>query len=243
MNFEYLISGENSITLEVGNEISEDINQQVRMMTIAIEQSDIKGVIELIPTYRSLKIDYDPCQIKYNALVEAIKTLQDNLSTLDIERPEVIEIPVLYKGPDLEYVSEHNNISKDEVIKIHSSQEYLIYMLGFTPGFPYLGGMSEKIATPRLEQPRAKIDAGSVGIAGCQTGIYPIESPGGWQLIGKTPLKLFDNNRENPFLLASGNYLKFVPIDQQTFDKIKVQVDQNDYQVKTYLKDVTSWEQ
>jgi KipI family sensor histidine kinase inhibitor len=243
MDLRYLISGEHSITLELGNKISEDINQQVRMMTIAIDQSSIEGVIELIPTYRSIKIDYDPCKITYHALVEKLDILQEHISDIDIERPKVIEIPTLYEGPDLKYVSEYNDISIEDVIKIHSSKEYLIYMLGFTPGFPYLGGMSEKISTPRLEKPRAKIQAGSVGIAGNQTGIYPIESPGGWQLIGRTPLKLFDYGKEDPFLLESGNYMKFVPIDKKTFETIKKQVDLNEFQVNTYLKDVASWEQ
>jgi KipI family sensor histidine kinase inhibitor len=111
-------------------------------------------------------------------------------------------------------------------------------MLGFTPGFPYLGGMRETIATPRLEKPRSKIEAGSVGIAGSQTGIYPIESPGGWQLIGKTPLKLFNSEKEKPFLLESGNYLKFVPIDEEEFNVIKKSIEDNNYQIKTYCKDV-----
>ena len=238
MDLRYLKSGDHSIILELGNEISEEINKKVRQLTIAIDKSQMYGVIELIPTYRSIKIDYDPCKIKYDTLVKKLDALQENISAIDIDRPRVIEIPVLYQGPDLKYVSEYNDISIDEVIKIHSTKEYLIYMLGFTPGFPYLGGMSDAIATPRLEKPRAKIEAGSVGIAGNQTGIYPIESPGGWQLIGKTPLKLFDYKKEDPFLLESGNYLKFVSIDENQFNFIRKAVDENNFQVKTYLKDV-----
>ena len=238
MDLRYLISGDTSITLELGNEISEDINQKVRRMTIAIKQSKINGIIELIPTYRSIKIDYDPCKIKFDTLVKKLDILKENILAIDFERPRVIEIPVLYKGPDLKYVSEYNNISVDEVIEIHSSKKYLIYMLGFTPGFPYLGGMNEKIITPRLKEPRSKIEAGSIGIAGNQTGIYPMESPGGWQLIGKTPLKLFDYEKEDPFLFESGDYMKFVSIDQRTFDDIKAKVEQNKFQVKTYLKEV-----
>ncbi len=238
MDLRYLKSGDHSIILELGNEISEEINKKVRQLTIAIDKSQMYGVIELIPTYRSIKIDYDPCKIKYDTLVKKLDALQENISAIDIDRPRVIEIPVLYQGPDLKYVSAYNDISIDEVIKIHSSKEYLIYMLGFTPGFPYLGGMSDAIATPRLEKPRAKIEAGSVGIAGNQTGIYPIESPGGWQLIGKTPLKLFDYKKEDPFLLESGDYLKFVSIDEEQFNFIRKAVDENNFQVKTYLKDV-----
>lgn len=238
MYLRYLVSGESAITLEVGNEISEKINLRVRQLNIAIDKAQITGITELIPTYRSIKIDYNPSKIKYNVLVKKLEILEKQLSDIDIDKPKVIEIPVLYQGPDLKYVSEYNNISTNEVVRIHSSKEYLIYMLGFTPGFPYLGGMSETIATPRLEKPRSKIEAGSVGIAGSQTGIYPIESPGGWQLIGKTPLKLFNSKKENPFLLESGNYLKFVPIDEEAFDMIKNSVEENRFQVKTYSKDV-----
>jgi len=122
-----------------------------------------------------------------------------------------------------------------KVVEIHSGTPYLIYMLGFMPGFPYLGGMSPRIATPRLETPRTKIPAGSVGIAEKQTGIYPVESPGGWRIIGRTPLKLFDSNREPPALLQAGNYLTFVSITQEEFTKIKEEVERGTYIVKETL--------
>jgi len=237
MNFRYLVSGESSITLEIGNQISEKINQKVRMMSIAINKSKIDGIVELITTYRSIKIDYNPCKIHYKALINELDDLQKNISDVLIEGSKIIEIPTLYEGPDLEYVSQYNSISVEQVIKIHSSKAYLIYMLGFTPGFPYLGGMSDKISTPRLKKPRAKIASGSVGIAGSQTGIYPIDSPGGWQLIGKTPLILFDEEKKNPFLLEAGNYIKFKPIDKKTFEVIQKKVNNKTFQVKTYLKD------
>lgn len=124
-------------------------------------------------------------------------------------------------GIDIKNVASYNNLTVDEVIKIHTSREYLIYMLGFTPGFPYLGGMDERIATPRLEVPRTKIYGGSVGIAGSQTGVYPIDSPGGWQIIGRTPLKLYDENREEQILLRAGDFIKFVPITLDEFIEIE----------------------
>ena len=153
---------------------------------------------------------------------------------------EIVEIPVFYGGelgPDLDFVANYNQLSSEEVVKIHSSEEYLIYMIGFTPGFPYVGGMSEKIATPRLQTPRTKIPAGSVGIAANQTGIYPVESPGGWQLIGRTPLQLFDYRKENPFLLDAGHYLSFKPIDQSEFNKISEEVLKGTYQVVRLRKE------
>ncbi|HHY76979.1 MAG TPA: 5-oxoprolinase subunit PxpB, partial [Clostridiales bacterium] len=153
----------------------------------------------------------------------------------DSEPAKVVEIPTIYGGeygPDIEFVAQHNNLTVDEVIEIHSSRNYLIYMLGFTPGFPYLGGMSEKIETPRLKTPRTKIPAGSVGIAGKQTGIYPIDSPGGWQLIGRTPVKLYDPLADPPVLLNAGDYVRFVPIDEKEYKSILKQVEENKYKVK-----------
>ncbi|MPN40513.1 Kinase A inhibitor [bioreactor metagenome] len=140
-------------------------------------------------------------------------------------------------GPDIGFVAEHNDKTIEEVVRIHSAPEYLIYMLGFTPGFPYMGGMSAEIATPRLTSPRVKIPGGSVGIAGSQTGVYPIDSPGGWQLIGRTPLKLYDAHREKPILLQAGQYVKYRPVDQAEFDDIAAQVEKGSYIVKTYSRE------
>ena len=170
-------------------------------------------------------------------LKEKLEKLLSEMGDIEIPPSPVLEIPVLYggeMGPDLPFVAENAGLSEEEVIRIHSGTEYLIYMLGFTPGFTYLGGMSDKIATPRLQQPRVKIPAGSVGIAGSQTGIYPIDSPGGWQLIGRTPLKMYDPNRETPILPEAGQYMKFYPIDQAEYDRILKAVEEGRYQLKTH---------
>ena len=171
-------------------------------------------------------------------MVEQNCTADDD-SILSLQK-EIIEVPVLYGGeygPDIENIASHNNLSVEEVIKIHTSGEYLVYMLGFTPGFPYLGGMDKRIATPRLTTPRTKIPAGSVGIAGEQTGLYPIESPGGWQLLGRTPLNFFDPMKENPFIVTSGQYIKFTAISKKEYDEITEQVKNGTYTVKHYLKE------
>ena len=178
----FLLSGDTSVTVEFGNEISPAINAQIRAFNIALEESRIPGITETVPTYRSLMVHYDPGIILYDDLVKELKGLMGQLSNIQIPPSDVLEIPVLYggeAGPDLEFVAEHNKKTPEEVIKIHTSTEYLIYMLGFTPGFTYLGGMSEEIAAPRLKQPRVKIPAGSVGIAGSQTGAYVPTGPGG----------------------------------------------------------------
>ncbi len=237
----FLLSGDTAVTVEFGNEISVAINAQIRAFSIALQESKIPGIVELVPTYRSLMVHYDPSIIEYGALIGKMKGLLGQLDRIEIPPSDVLEIPVLYggeeMGPDRGFVAEHNHKTEQEVIDIHTSTEYLIYMLGFTPGFTYLGGMSEEIAAPRLQQPRVKIPAGSVGIAGSQTGVYPIDSPGGWQLIGRTPVRMYDPNREVPILPQAGQYIKFRAIDRKEFDEIAAQEAAGGYTVRRYPRE------
>lgn len=236
----FLLTGDTSLTAEFGNEISEEINAKIRAFNIALTESKIPGIVETVPTYRSLMIHYDPGVIPYAALIKKLQGLLGQLDKIQIPPSDVLEIPVLYggeMGPDLAFVAEHNGKTEEEVIKIHTSTEYLIYMLGFTPGFTYLGGMSDEIATPRLKTPRVKIPAGSVGIAGSQTGVYPIDSPGGWQLIGRTPVRMYDSDRETPILPQAGQYIKFYAIDQAEFDRIAAEEAAGGYKVKTHPRE------
>lgn len=219
----FLLTGDTSVTVEFGNEISTEINAKIRAFNIALQQSKIPGIVETVPTYRSLAVHYDPEVIRYGALVKKLQGLMGQLDSIQIPPSDVLEIPVLYggeEGPDIEFVAEHAGKTVQEVIDIHTSTEYLIYMLGFTPGFTYLGGMSEEIATPRLKTPRVLIPGGSVGIAGAQTGVYPIDSPGGWQLIGRTPVRMYDPDRATPILPEAGQYIKFYAIDKAEYDRI-----------------------
>ncbi len=233
----FLPAGDQALVVELGDDISPETNRRVHNLVAAIERGRVAGVVDLIPTYRSLLVQYDAMQLSGTDLQETLSQIAETLDEQPAEQPTVVHIPTLYgseHGPDLEFVAEHAEITPAEVVEVHTATDYLVYMMGFTPGFPYLGGLSEKIATPRLETPRVKITAGSVGIAESQTGIYPVESPGGWRLIGRTPLRLFDADSEQPSLLDAGNYVRFVPLPgEDEYLRIRDLVESGRYQVTT----------
>jgi KipI family sensor histidine kinase inhibitor len=219
----FRICGDQGLLMEFGGVISPEIHKVVRAMSIALEEQTIEGTRECVATYRAVAVHYDPLILSCASLQNTLMKIYNTLEDIEIPPPRHIEIPVCYGGelgPDLGFVASSNNLSEKDVIQLHSEQDYLIYMLGFTPGFPFLGGLSKQLHTPRLETPRKRVLAGSVGIANDQTGVYPIDSPGGWQLIGRTPLQLFNPMATEPFLLSSGNILKFKPICEQEFNDI-----------------------
>ena len=229
-----LTAGDSSLLIEFGNEISPEINQKIKTTVQLMKEQHIEGVVDIIPAFCSLLINYDPRVIGYEELRNRMKALVKIEVKAEAGVKRVFEIPVCYGGeygPDIENIAEHAGLSVEEVIKIHSSRDYLIYMLGFLPGFTYLGGLDERIHTPRLANPRLKINAGSVGIGGSQTGIYPLDSPGGWQLMGMTPVKTYDPEREVPILVEAGDYIRFVPVDEEEFLRIKELVEKGEYQV------------
>ncbi|MEM2664627.1 MAG: 5-oxoprolinase subunit PxpB [Candidatus Methanomethylicia archaeon] len=219
--------GENGIFIEIGNEINKRINTMVKMLSDEIEKlKGDYGIKEIIPAYTTILIIIDPLNTDRKKLEEKILEVYGNIIEREIVEEEIrniIEIPTLYDydvGLDLEEISKITKLKPEEIIKIHSEQVYRVYMVGFIPGFPYMGEVPEKIAVPRLENPRIKVPAGSVGIAGTQTGIYPFESPGGWRIIGRTPIKLFDPNRDPPTIFKIGDYVKFKPISREVYDEI-----------------------
>jgi KipI family sensor histidine kinase inhibitor len=220
----FRIYGDSGLLVEFGDAISPEINGNVRSFTAVLEMNPIHGISEVVPAYRSLLIIYDPARTSVPELERELLEIELKMTSMALPDPEIIEIPVCYGGgygPDIENVAAHNKLRVDEVIGLHSAPDYLIYMLGFTPGFPFLGGLPDRLITPRLETPRVRVPGGSVGIANNQTGIYPIESPGGWQLIGRTPVKLFDPQKKEPFLLKAGARLKFRPVSPDEFNLIK----------------------
>lgn len=233
-----LAGGDKSIFVEFGDGIDPELSQRVRHLRVAIEKKKIPGVTETVPAYRSLLVYFEPLEINPRKLREILSSLAESPESEALPESRLIEVPTVYGGeygPDLAFVAAHNGLSESEVIQIHTGTPYLVYMIGFVPGFPYLGGMSPRIAAPRLETPRAKIPVGAVGIAGSQTGIYPAESPGGWRLIGRTPLKLFDPGREPAALFRAGDYLSFTSITPEEFARIKADVERQAYPVKETL--------
>ncbi len=206
------------MVVEFGDEIHPDIHRQVLALDHVLGREPFPGLQETVPTYRSLLVYYDPLQITWD---EAVKHVTDALrrsTEVPLPEPTEVEIPVIYGGefgPDLEFVAEYHGLSVDEVIRLHTSVTYTVYMLGFAPGFVYLGGLPDRLATPRLPTPRLSVPAGSVGIAGRQTGIYALSTPGGWRIIGRTPWTMLDLQRDPPTPLKPGDRVRFVPVDGQ----------------------------
>lgn len=210
-------AGDSAVLMVMGNEIDLEINCRIHALDELVLREPLDGIVETVPTYTSLLIYYDLLRLDYHQVVDWVSLKLSKVRESGVEQARVTKIPTVYggdDGPDLEYVARHNQLSIEDVVEIHSSRNYPVYMMGFTPGFPYLGGMHPAIATPRLDTPRTHVPAGSVGIAGEQTGVYPIDSPGGWQIIGKTCLRLFDPESEKPFLLSPGDQVRFVPISK-----------------------------
>ena len=217
--------GDCAISIDFGQVIDPKINRHIRQIIEQIKDLRLDGIIELVPTYCALLVQYDAMVYSYSDICKILEpTLQESVTDSANELVTIVEIPTVYGGefgPDLGFVASHNHISEDEVVSIHSGTDYLVYMLGFIPGFTYLGGMDPRIVTPRLSSPRTLIPAGSVGIAGEQTGTYPSDSPGGWQIIGRTPVTMYDMSKKQAALLQAGDYVRYVPIDENEFHRIK----------------------
>lgn len=226
-------AGDAAILIEFGKEISPEINQKVTMVVETIREQHIEGIVDIIPAFCSLLVNYDPRVHSYDEMKKYMEYILKMDFKADSKPKKIYEIPVCYGGefgPDIANIAAHAGLTEEEVIEIHTSRDYLIYMLGFLPGFCYLGGLDERIHTPRLPNPRLKIAAGSVGIGGSQTGIYPMDSPGGWQLMGLTPVKTYDPGRKEPILVHAGDYIRFVRINEAEFQRIKELVDKGEYE-------------
>lgn len=201
--------------------MDERTHLEVRSFCAWLDAHPFEGMVEYTPAFASVTVFYDPLRLGYEDAVRQMERGVLERTPLAPGEGRRVEIPVCYggeHGPDLEFVAAHNGLSPEDVVRIHSGEEYLVYMIGFAPGFPYLGGMSERIAAPRRSTPRLHVPAGSVGIAGAQTGVYPLETPGGWQIIGRTPERLFRPEATPPSLLQSGDRVMFMPVTPDEFD-------------------------
>lgn len=203
---------DSAILLHLGERIDPAVNRQVHLLAAALALDPLPGFLECVPGYASLTVHYDPLALTHAQVCDWLES-RINLSAETASRPvKTIEVPVTYDGPDLDFVAEYCHLSPAEVIRLHASVSYTVYMMGFTPGFPYLGILPEALRVPRLDVPRIRVPAGSVALAGAQTGIYPVDSPGGWRLIGRAALTLFDPQREPPFLFAPGDEVRLMPV-------------------------------
>lgn len=208
--------GDSSTLIQLGDEIDLEVNQHVHALAQLIEASSINGVIETVPAYATLLVHYDPLVLSFAQIKDHLRVKISQVEETTSRKPRQVEIPVRYDGEfgiDLENVARHLHLSVEDVIRIHSEKIYTVYMMGFTPGYPYMGKLDDALIMPRLETPRTRVAAGTVAIAGSQTGIYSVDSPGGWRLIGWTPLKLFDPESDSPFLFSPGDEVKFVVED------------------------------
>ena len=214
------LMGDRGLLVEFGDEISREINEKVRRMALAVQDDIREGIVEVVPTYRSLLITYNPLLLPVEDLKKRLKRIEEGLQQAPLPEPKLTRIPAVYGGnygPDLEEVARYHQISPERVIQLHCSKPYLIYMIGFMPGYPYMGELPEELVTPRLKTPRLVVPKGSVAIAQRQTGIYSMESPGGWQILGRTPVELFDPGRDPPALLKMGDLVQFYEISEKEF--------------------------
>ncbi|PFJ14991.1 kinase [Bacillus cereus] len=222
--------GDQAIIVTYGEEINMDIYRKVQRLFQALQQHPFLGMVECVPSFTSLAVYYNLYEVwrengrsvrPFDFICQYISDLNTSYNNEEKKRDvKHISIPVCYGGeygPDLEEVAHYQGLQVEDVIRIHSETTYFVYMLGFTPGFPYLGGLPKELETPRKETPRLQIASGSVGIGGNQTGIYPLETPGGWHIIGRTPISLFNPTVESPTYIQSGMYLRFIPITKEEY--------------------------
>ena len=229
-----LVAGEQGLVVDFGCEISVEINGLVQQLAKSLANLQLVGVTEIVPTYRSVIIYFDPILVTRAEMGSIIKECLDHIGTRKVEKSprNIIRIPVCYGGvfgPDMDFVVRRTGLSQEEIVKIHTAKPYLIYMLGFTPGFPYLGDLPTSLTVPRLAKLRSKIPQGSVGIAGSQTGLYTVQSTGGWRVIGRTPIKAFTPEKPNPFLWAAGDYIQLESVTVDDFFAIYREVEAGTY--------------
>ena len=241
MEAKFLLTGDCSLSVQMGEEISLAVNQRVRMLFLNLTRYPIEGIREMVPTYASLMIHYQPEVVRYEVLkAEIIKRL-DHLDSAEEESGIVKEIPICYGGelgPDLEDCAAFEKVSVEEFIRMHSQHEYYSYMLGFAPGHAYMARFEEPFHFKRRESPRVKISGGSIVVQLNLSNLIPFDQPCGWNIVGATPLTICDYRKEDPFLVHAGDWVKYVPVSRKEFDAIKEEVKRGMYRLRTYERTV-----
>lgn len=237
----FLVAGDRAVSVEFGKEISLELNAKVRMLQKDLKEKPLSGITETVPTYSSLIVHYRPEIIRYSTLVEKLKERIENMRSVTAGTEYIKEVPVLYggeTGPDLEYCAELEQTTVKEVIRMHSEHEYYVYMLGFAPGHPYMARFQEPFHFKRRESPRVKIPGRSIVVQQNLSDLIPFEQPCGWNIIGSTPLDICNFEKEEPFLLKAGDWVKHIPVTEREYDLIRRDVERGTYRVKIHEKAV-----
>lgn len=232
--------GDTALRIPLGAGIDPAVHRRVRAACAALERAALPGVVEWVPGYAAVTVHYQPHVVRFHDLRRSLEAILATGEDLPAPPAHLVTLPVRYggeQGPDLDFVAGHHRRSVQEVIDLHTRPDYLVVMIGFAPGFPYLGGLPEQLATPRLEKPRLSVPKGSVGIGGAQTGVYSVDSPGGWRILGRTPVPLYDPKQERPTLLEAGDRLRFRAVDAAEYAAIDAALKNG-----TYAVDRRPWE-
>lgn len=233
-------AGDSGLYVFFPQRIHPDVHRRVRALVLALDRLRLPGLRDVVPSYAAVLIHYDPVQLSYRELESLCLSLARQAEAQPLPPARTLLLPVAYGGPfgpDLEEVARLCGTTPEEVIRLHSAPDYLVYFLGFTPGFPYLGGLDPRLRVPRLPRPRPRVPAGSVAIGGEQTGIYPVESPGGWRVIGRTPVPLYRPGPPPSVLLEPGCYVRFVPISAEEYHRVRLQVEEGRYAPQWVVRD------
>jgi KipI family sensor histidine kinase inhibitor len=233
MRARFLLCGDTAVTVEFGDGIDRVTNEAVLRLDALVRAAALPGVIETVPTFRSLTVHYDPLAADPDSVITAIERLADG-GRIHSKPSRLWRVPACYArqhAPDLADVAHRTGLSIDDIVRLHSGTRFHVYMLGFAPGYAYMGDLPEAMVLPRRTDPRTRVPAGSIAIATSMTAVYPVESPGGWHLIGTTPIRLFDPRRSQPALFKPGDSVRFQPIGMREFDAIREAVAQDDYEV------------
>jgi inhibitor of KinA len=233
MNARFLVAGDTAVIVELGDRVDREVSHRVLSLSARVRAANLRGVIETVPTYRSLLVHHDPLVLDTSSLIAVLEKLLDAPPQPQTSG-RLWRIPACYEGahaPDLDDVAARTHLSTAEVVRLHAGSCFHVYMIGFVPGFPYMGDLPQALMLPRRVDPRVKVPAGSIAVAAAMTAIYPVESPGGWHLIGATPVRLFDLRTERPALLSPGDRVRFESITSAEFDAIRAAVAADAYDV------------